>query len=506
MKKEITSSVPDGFGFSAFRLYPHPTRPDEWYTKTLFPDNPKHKLIKDFFRDWIEKKKDVVVPLVGNHAPFGSSIKILDAKPDGPDTEIIHYNRHFGTKNENFFERSRSGEIVIQDLFVKIKSYAVLQHTPNIVKTTDQGSFYHDSVKNVIPMYPESELIKTSDTGLRRVALVNGEYLSRELTRTGVRTQIIDGIRTVDELGFDRKQTFSIIDKALGSGVDCDFYTEVLAKANAGTIDLLTELGELPETIRYFFDKIKQFQKIITEMRSIRKAPLTNFRKKRRNEGASEYRKYKAKKTADDFAKASLSTWMEYRYAIMTLVYSLQDYHDYLNNLNNVYKTTRSGVAFEIPEEWFYIPPGWKIKEDSIATKKRVWIKRKYDPSSLLDTLLRELQTNVFKTAWELIPLSFVIDWFVNIGDLIDALTAYQPYLQDKQTYSISLKGKLILEEEENGVSVTINIDAYKRFVITENYMSFLSINNGLNLVRSLDALALMYEPIKKKLLTLRKP
>lgn len=506
MKKQITSSVPDRFGVKAFRLYPHPVRPNEWYTQTIFPDNPKHKLIVDFFKNWIEERKDIIVPFVGNHAPFGSSVKILDAKPDGPESEIIYYDKDFGTKNENFFERSRNGEIVVQDLFVKIKSSAVLQHTPNIVKTTDQGNFYHDSVTNVIPMYPESELIKTSDFGPRRVAFVNGEYLSRELTRTTVRTQLIDGIRTTDQLGFDRKQSFSIIDKVLESTVDCDFYTEVLAEANAGTIDLLTELGELPDTIRYFFDKIKQFQKIITEMRSIKKAPFTNFRKKRRNESPLDYKKYKAKKSADDFAKASLSTWMEYRYAIMTLVYSLQDYHDYLNNLNNVFKTTRSGRVLEVPEEWFYLPPGWSIKENSLTARKRVWIKRKYDPSSLLDTLLRELQTNVFKTAWELIPLSFVIDWFVNIGDLIDALTAYQPYLQDKQTYSISLKGKLILEEKENGVSVTVNADAYKRFIINEDYISFLSINNGLNLVRSLDALALTYEPIKKKLLTLRKP
>ena len=35
----------------------------------------------------------------------------------------------------------------------------------------------------------------------------------------------------------------------------------------------------------------------------------------------------------------------------------------------------------------------------------------------------KNMSLNIARTAWELVPLSFVVDWFVNIGDTITAFT-----------------------------------------------------------------------------------
>lgn len=50
-------------------------------------------------------------------------------------------------------------------------------------------------------------------------------------------------------------------------------------------------------------------------------------------------------------------------------------------------------------------------------------VKTRYDPASQWDVLLDMVKVNPFTTAWELIPFSFVVDWFINLSLVIEAQT-----------------------------------------------------------------------------------
>jgi len=115
--------------------------------------------------------------------------------------------------------------------------------------------------------------------------------------------------------------------------------------------------------------------------------------------------------------------WMTYRYGIMPLVYS---YDDICKTLNR-HKTQTSHASKSISAE----PTGVSLPSVGTTYKKVT-----YDGSVTVRANLFQvwssgdvaraagLSFNPLVTAWELIPYSFVADWFVNIGDYITLKTS----------------------------------------------------------------------------------
>lgn len=112
--------------------------------------------------------------------------------------------------------------------------------------------------------------------------------------------------------------------------------------------------------------------------------------------------------------------WLELRYGWRTLAYDINDIEQAFSKIHNQ-KFSRASAGQSV---------NWTVatsSTSSIATHNSV-IKSTTDyrlngrGKVVIKGSLPRFQVNILKTAWEVTKLSFVVDWFINIGRLIDAL------------------------------------------------------------------------------------
>jgi hypothetical protein len=122
-------------------------------------------------------------------------------------------------------------------------------------------------------------------------------------------------------------------------------------------------------------------------------------------------------------ARAVSSAWLEWRYGWRTLGYDIEDFVDYWNRpLRNIILKGQAKSAVSTQETVTTSRGGYYCLYDSassISTSVDV-IVRAY--SRTRGRTANRLISPV-TTAWEVIPFSFVADWFVSVGD---ALSAWQ--------------------------------------------------------------------------------
>lgn len=259
--------------------------------------------------------------------------------------------------------------------------------------------------------------------------------------------------------------------------------TKALAEAESGSYDLLTEIAELPSTVGFLANIVKRAAKSTeTHKRAI----------------ASLYRQLKTAtgKFAEKIARKIASAWLAYRYAIMPLMYSIEDIKATLKGYKRVFAKFRAKETSDHDDthEGF----------DQITyaqIEHFCWIKRAYSPEDLVDQLLGVLKINFFSTAWELVTLSFVVDWFVNIGDVITAFSGNKCFLSQTATASRKISGSSFYSATQNNtVSVEVIPNLYERVLIEPRDYIGLSLQFDMNWKRTLDAIALGLSPSIKLL------
>lgn len=292
--------------------------------------------------------------------------------------------------------------------------------------------------------------------------------------------------------------------------------TAVVA-ANTSTYDLLTELAEAKETLAM----------VISILRAVRR-PLEAYkafeRQLRKNKKLSKEKMYEALQ----------SKWMEYRYAIMPAFYSIQDVSKLIKERNTVYKTDREKrvLTYNNVTDVPLVNPHFRYiyHVTSGTTTIRATGKARYNLSNLNLRLFDQVGLNPFVTAWELIPFSFVVDWFVNVGDWVQAQTSSLVDLAEQRSFCYSIKHdlrvvtKLRINEvvrytetfealkasvfhehliDVDEVLATEVISHYERHVFYANDTKIVG-DAFLNWKRGLDAFVLSNKPLIKALRSLK--
>lgn len=252
--------------------------------------------------------------------------------------------------------------------------------------------------------------------------------------------------------------------------------TSVICEANAGAWDIATEVAEaLRETIPSIIDACAH---IIRKYLEVRKK-IKTLRKNSISEGS---------------LKADIaSLWLNFRYGIGPLAYSIQDGLAYLEYQQQRYQTYRDGVT-----------KTYNFEHDdlvgSVKVTHRCVVRDLFDPALLGRYNTSGLKINFYDTAWQLLPASFIIDWVLNVGDVLTTLVSPDGLKDRKWMYSVRCNDTLVITSPRlPGGSVVVDIDCYTASTSVREPVG-LQFNPNMNPKRWLDALAIFWGGVKKPL------
>lgn len=307
------------------------------------------------------------------------------------------------------------------------------------------------------------------------------------------------------------------------------------AYANAGRADVegLTELAELRETLAFLWSpvrlalshtrrakKIKRQYDRITLLNLRRKVTWDQLperlKRKRKPPKPLPLPKHKWGITVYDIP----SLWLAYRYALMPIVYTCDDISASLSRKVKAKRGTARAV--ETLEVDLYTDSGWRVsdnasgksRERAVRTGKCTVKSRAgvlYEPNWSLDRVWGVQLHRVPATAYELIPLSFVADWFWNAASFYDALTVscrVKSILASwvTSTLEFDVKGKYEAEPLDSYTSISFGNDYAVDIKATYRARRLTSLSDirvaarvHLNTDRIADAFALIAEFLKSR-------
>lgn len=188
-------------------------------------------------------------------------------------------------------------------------------------------------------------------------------------------------------------------------------------------------LGEAPETVRFILGKAEQVLKLY---RAVRKGDASGIHNALRKFKAfkampSSKRRKAIRKFASNARKDAAGTWLQLQFAWKPLLADIDDATRILADglsQSDILTASAEGKT-SCPAPLPDVQP--KIFNFTWSGEHSVEVKVTY---KITNPLLYDLEKlgllNPLSLAWELVPLSFVIDWFLPIGNFLQALT--QPF------------------------------------------------------------------------------
>jgi hypothetical protein len=222
---------------------------------------------------------------------------------------------------------------------------------------------------------------------------------------------------------------------------DAVLLTKALANARTRGFDLLTFYKEWNKT----YELLRGFQRRTLQRAGRVADSIMLSRKTASNQ-----------QTAWDVSKAFAETWLEGRYGWRILRYDIEAINEALTRLANVRSrfgrgyatsegsanrtissagTTTGTIIRQTPvSAGTNVLGTWNISQERRVTKRA---------GTILEAVVGDILTiDPLVTSWEVIPFSFIVDWFVNIGDVV---AAWSPFAQENLLGAwISLKDETI--------------------------------------------------------------
>lgn len=226
--------------------------------------------------------------------------------------------------------------------------------------------------------------------------------------------------------------------------------TEAYSKVNLPDVDALVTLAEMRETLSFLASPFKKATQLTERYRSYlaayRRAEegflrrLALYEKRLASRKGVSYPKpvFNAPKFRVGRFEASdvSSAWLAYRYGIMPLIYEIQDYLEAYNNAaEKPQRSTARGKAVsswsthtENAYHWLY-----GLREDvTTNTDFKITVRAGVLFAPKVTTGTVGSQSDKYGLAlhrvpiavWEVVTLSMVADWFLNVGDYLNAMTA----------------------------------------------------------------------------------
>lgn len=253
---------------------------------------------------------------------------------------------------------------------------------------------------------------------------------------------------------------------------DTGLVTSARSEAAAGIMDALTTLAEAPETIKSILDAVRL---ALTKYLEVRQKIKLLKRNKIGNESLSE---------------AIADLWLQFRYAVMPNVYTVQDSLEYLNTTLSEYYSVRRGQqrSIELPSL-----DGWE-PNGPVQCVERCFIKHRVD-TQLTTKFDRLLDANPVLTVWELVPFSFIVDWFLNVGEYVSSLTVPPGTVQEAAMSSFRVKSSVTLTNPSwVGAAINVDLNLYSARVIQPSDHIGLSMGWEVTFKRAMDAIALSWK------------
>jgi hypothetical protein len=265
------------------------------------------------------------------------------------------------------------------------------------------------------------------------------------------------------------------------------------AKGKSGDLPGLTHLGELKETVHML------------------KSPLSSLRKlfeliflSSRSKGLG--RNY--------FTRLS-DAWLEYRYGVLPLVLSISEIIDKYNNglmTEQALNVIRAGETTQDISVTYPVRAAYTLSNVSIDTKQTIKAGVSAHCSLVaaqkidLATALGFSWHDIPATVWELTTLSFVWDWFVNVGTWLNAITPKEGFEVKSGTVSVKYFYEVEVavqryytpyDSQASKDSVTYKEQHLVRSLDTTMPVMPLVNDEFLNLIRAIDSISLLWGRIR---------
>lgn len=462
--------------------------------------------------------------------PFG--LKVTGIPTPTPSDKLLE-SEVVKTNNKPFIKRMRAGEMVVSD-YKRFQALLRFKNGGDKVssgvwtishKTRSLGSVGWEKVN--FPFGNFNNAYRPSSTSRS----IDGSF------RVDYQSVVSDDTLTAYDVGFKDAWVLELFNQLrVPDDIKTQTVMSVLSEANAASVDILTAMAEMPETVRSALAGCKQVLNMVRDAKRREFSILERGKRARvdyeqhlaesrrlfaerrflaahnkralarlaiEEERKSKQLKNDLKKTLKAIADAVSSVWLNFRYNIMPNVYLIEGVVKALDEIDVLYKrfSDSSELNIDVTQR-----SGWNITLE-IPVTFRCFIKRMYEKLNGYSRLLKEFSANIARTLWELVPLSFVVDWFINVGNLMSTLLGGTQHsgFQEAATISLKVNSTVNFTHIVSGASVAAEIKGYERRVINPSSYCGLFWSPDLNPDREKDAAALSWQIFIRNFTFLRK-